>query len=124
MEVIVVDQRTFKEKVRDGYGIVKSKIKKTAKTFWENKEVTIPATVTLLTAGTSFIGKVNKHKELKEQEIRRKSSFYERREGLNCYYETKRPLTAKEMEELEQRRLNGELYGTILRDMNLLKRVR
>ena len=125
MEVIVIDQRSFKEKVSDAYFHGKQAVKKRASQFCSfycrNYKYTIPITIYGIHATSSLIGRINRHAQIREEEIRRTQSFYERREGLNCYYTTKRPVTALELEEIERRRINGELYGNILRDMGLLK---
>lgn len=122
MEYVVIDERSFKEKASDAARTVKEKAGSCAKFLWENRRATISAAMLGATAVTSLVGKINRHKELRESEIRHTKSFYDR--SMGCYWETKRPLKTDEMLELEQRRSAGENYGQILRDMGLLKRVR
>lgn len=122
MNYVVIDERSFKEKASDAARTVKEKASNCAKFLWENRKATISAAMLGAATVTSLVGKINRHKELRESEIRHTKSFYDR--GMGCYWETKRPLKTDEMLELEQRKANGENYGQILRDMGLLKRVR
>lgn len=122
MEIIVIDNRSFKQKVRDGMHTVGEKAKKVLQVAMDNPEITISVGLTVVCAVSTLVSKVNKAHEIHENELRRTSSFYDR--SLNCYWQTKRPLTADEMLEVEARKAAGESIGHILKSMGLLKKVR
>lgn len=122
MDVVVVDERTFKQKVKDFCEDGKRKVTKAAKDAWEHKEVVIPAIVTSAGAVGGLIKSINKHQQMKEEKLRRTRSFYDHSAG--CYWETKRSLTTSEMLDVERRKKNGETYGEIFKSMGVLKRIR
>lgn len=122
MEVIVIDNRSKKEKVRDFMVAAKVKVKALGKKVWENKEIVIPAVIATVGGVNNLSGKLNRRKWLREQELRRTRSFYDR--SAQCYWETKRPISTKERIEIVRRHREGESYDVILKSMGLLKRAR
>lgn len=121
-EFVTVDDRDWKQKLKDKWEDGKRKTKEAAEKLWENREVAIPVAIAALTAVSSMIKGHNRRKELEEAEIRRERAFYDR--SLGVYWETRRPLTTNEMLEVEERKKAGESIGAILDDMGLLKKRR
>ena len=68
----------------------------------------------------AVIAGIARKSSLTRREVRRDRQVYD--PSMGFYWETKRKLTNNQKLLIEQRHRNGEPYGKILKEMNLLKR--
>lgn len=125
--MIVVDDRTWREKAKVKFEQAKDEIKWTTKKAvnWVNQH---PAEAIALFAGiTTSIGYATQQvkglmKEVDARQMRRdeRCRVWDPVNGLQWY--TKRPMTAEQKLTFERRVREGEDRGEILNDMNLLRK--
>lgn len=81
----------------------------------QNPEAAVTALITVGSIGARLFVPSEKQRE----ERRAESRFYDPSTGQ--HWKLKRPMNGKENRIFEQRRLNGDLTGDILKDLKLLK---
>lgn len=126
IKVVVVDNRTTKEKIRDTYEEVRDKAKvKTKEACYFVKEhwqtiLAISAAAIPVATGAVKLVKSLKGSAAERHEDRMKNCYYDPSTGL--HWDLKRMLNNSERIELMQRKRNGEFTEDILQDMRLLKK--
>lgn len=111
-----IDNRTFKEKVRDGWESLKVK---TGEFIVRHKDEIIfwaPIAAGIVGTGIKAVGKAvvnGQRKEIKELYV------YDNR--LGHYWKLKRELTNNEWLEIDRRKKRGERLSDILDDLRVLK---
>lgn len=126
IKVVVVDNRTTKEKIRDTYEEVRDKAKvKTKEACYFVKEnwqtiLAVSAAAIPVATGAVKLVKSLKGSAAERHEDRMKNCYYDPSTGL--HWDLKRMLNNSERIELMQRKRNGEFTEDILRDMRLLKK--
>mgnify|MGYP007069887838 CR=1 FL=1 len=113
-----VDNRTFKEKVHDFTARLKLKWEDFKKFCSENKEAVLAVLLVLIPAISKMASSGAKAYAEHKEDRRRQTDYYDPRTGEHWY--TKKPLTANQKLNLEQRYNSGESKGAILKDMGLL----
>jgi len=118
-----VDLRTKEQKRADRKNALRNGWNAVAGFVRDNYDVLIvvaPIVVTTVGGACKVASKAIANNTI-DKEIRYKErTIYDR--SLGRYTELKRPMTARESLEFEERRANGERVNTILDDMRLLKK--
>ena len=117
-----IDERTLKQKIHDGVSTAKQKVEdgynKVKKVVTDHPVETLTVVCMLgpgvLKVANSAIRARQQDKETKYNEC----DYYDPRTGEHWY--TKKPLTANQKLNLEQRYKLGESKGSILRDMRMI----
>ena len=117
-----IDERTFKQKVHDTVSTVKQKVEDGAKAVGKTVKEHPVESFTLacialpgvLKCANSAIRASQASKEARYNEC----DYYDPRTGEHWY--TRKPLTANQKLNLEQRYKLGESKGSILRDMKMI----
>ena len=107
---------------------VKAKVKawcKNRKTdvecFWaENKETIVTLAPVVVGGVTVVANAISKHNKIKAETMLKERKIYDPRMGH--YYELRKKPTQIQWSEIDERFRNGEGYGSILKDMGLLKK--
>lgn len=97
----------------------KQKVEETKKFVVENKELVVTIVVTGITGIATIVKKTSKMMQLRHETNHRDKHIYDHSTGT--YWELKKKISNSQREQLEQRKMNGEKTGQILRSMNLLK---
>lgn len=119
-----IDNRSFKQKASDWWWNTKYKAKckweNTKKFCRENKAEVVAISLVAIPAVSGMVKRgLNAYAE-HEETSRRETDYYDPRTGE--HWRTRRPLRTSEKLELEERYEEGESKGSILNDMNLLRR--
>lgn len=119
---VVVDNRTFKEKVQDAKTNAKFAVQNALAWAVENKELVIAA-IPLATIGANGINKtvnaITRSRAAKAEEAVKKLYVYDRRNGM--YLKLRKTLTSAQKSEIDRRRQNGETLTQILTSMRMLR---
>lgn len=113
-----VDNRSFKEKMERFSYDVKMKMDRFGNWCKQNPQFAVSLGIGVLSAAVGIAKTAARSAETKEIKQRRLRSVYDRSKGH--YYDMKRIPKPKEWEEIDRRKDDGESYGEILRDMNLI----
>lgn len=117
-----IDERTFKQKVHDAASTVKQKVEDGAKAV--KKTVTdhpVESLTVLCFLGPGLLKVANtaiRGAQINKETRYNECDYYDPRTGEHWY--TKKPLTANQKLNLEQRYKLGESKGSILRDMRMI----
>lgn len=113
-----IDNRTFKEKVEAVKAKAKEKAEEAKKwVVTHTEEIVIGATIILPIVG-GIAKEVVKASKDKEERIHRERDIYDPRKGRT--YRLKRTPKPWEWDEIDFRYEQGEMYSSILHDMNLI----
>lgn len=113
-----VDDRSFEEKAKRFLYDCGEKARSVGKWAKENPQLAVSLSVAAVGALAGIAKAEARKAETKEIRQRREKSIYDR--SLGHYYDLNRKPKPKEWAEIDQRKENGESYGSILRDMNLI----
>ncbi len=107
------------KKVEIGKNLVKWKASDIKYWYDEHKEEIMTLGPAAIEALAVIVSTIAGSKKVKEEKYLKDRYIYDRPNGHS--YELKRKPKSKELLQLDQRRENGEMLGSILNDMNLLK---
>ena len=117
------EKKSLKEKLSEKFAdakmAVRQKVDKTIKWVEQNPELSVAIATVAIPATCKTVKSISHAVEAKADERHRKLTTYDRRSDE--YLHLRRPLKAREQEELALRMDRGESKTMILRDMNLLK---
>lgn len=112
---VVPRDNSFKEKAK---AWVKNR-KTDVECFWDENKEAIVALTPVVIGGLTVAGRaISRHNKIKAEQLLKDRKIYDPRMGH--YYTLKRKPTNWQWTEIDRRFRDGEGYGQILKDMNLL----
>lgn len=119
MKVVLVDDRSMKEKIRDFATECKIKVKRGCQWCVENPEIAVVIVPLAVKTGLTLVKAVSGNIKVRKQEAVKNLYCYDR--SLGHYWRLKRELTNREWLEVDKRKKNGERLADILDSMKVLK---
>ena len=119
MKVVLVDDRSTKEKIRDFATECKMKVERGYQWCMENPEIAIVVIPIIARTGMNLVKAVSRNANLRKQEAVKNLYCYDR--SLGHYWSLKRELTNREWLEVDKRKKAGERLADILESMKVLK---
>lgn len=111
-----IKREQFKRKIREKT----SKTCEVARNFWNRNKEAIVILTPVIISGIGMINKSVKRREDKKEEEKRERRVYD--PSMGDWWDLKKPLTNNERLEMERRVSEGELRGSVLKDMGKLKK--
>ena len=119
MKVVLVDDRSMKEKFKDFTADCKMKVRQGCQWCMENPEIAIVVIPIIAKTGMNLVKAVSRNANLRKQESIKNLYCYDR--SLGHYWSLKRELTNREWLEVDKRKKAGERLADILDSMKVLK---
>lgn len=119
MKVVLVDDRSTKEKIRDFATECKMKVERGYQWCMENPEIAVVVIPLVVKTGLTLVKAVSGNMKVRKQEAVKNLYCYDR--SLGHYWSLKRELTNREWLEVDKRKKAGERLADILESMKVLK---